>query len=45
MLSLYCSGPAAGGGHEASVAPQVATGAVLIEPERIMPHVRVEVFE
>lgn len=44
LMMLYCSGPAAGGGHRGSVTAQIATASVLIPRERIEPHVRVEVF-
>ena len=45
VMSLYCSGPAAGGGFRSSVTSQVQTASVLIPRERVEPHVRVEVFE
>jgi len=45
LLMLYCSGPAAGGGHRSSVTPQIATASILIPRERIEPGVRIEVFE
>jgi hypothetical protein len=41
VQSLYCSGPAAGGGHRFHVTPQIATASILIPRERIEPHVRV----
>ncbi|MEM9060625.1 MAG: acyclic terpene utilization AtuA family protein [Pseudomonadota bacterium] len=44
MMMLYCSGPAAGGGHRGSVTSQIATASVLIPRERIEPHVKVELF-
>ena len=43
MLSLLCSGPAAGGGWRGSVTRQVATGSVHVDPSDVQP--RVEVFE
>ena len=45
VMSLYCSGPAAGGGFRCSVTSQVHTASVLILRERVEPHIRVEVFE
>lgn len=42
VLSLYCSGPAAGGGVRQQVSSQVSTASVLIEPEKVLPHVRVQ---
>jgi len=42
VQSLYCSGPAAGGGVRQYVSQQVSTASVLIEPEKVLPHVRVE---
>lgn len=44
LMMLYCSGPAAGGGHRGSVTSQIATASVLIPRERIEPHVKIEVF-
>ena len=43
MLSLYCSGPAGGGGHMARVTPQIATGGILVPREMVEPFVTVEV--
>ena len=45
LMMLYCSGPAAGGGHRGSVTSQIATASVLIPRERIEPNVRIEVFQ
>lgn len=42
VLSLYCSGPAAGGGVRQHVSSQVSTASVLVEPEKVLPHVRVQ---
>lgn len=42
VLSLYCSGPAAGGGVRQYVSRQVSTASVLIEPEKVLPHVCVQ---
>ncbi len=42
VQSLYCSGPAAGGGVRQYVSQQVSTASVLIEPEKVLPHVRVQ---
>lgn len=41
VQSLYCSGPAAGGGYRCHVTPQMATASILIPRERIEPHVKV----
>lgn len=41
VQSLYCSGPAAGGGVRQYVSQQVSTASVLIEPEKVLPHVQV----
>ncbi|MEO1688701.1 MAG: acyclic terpene utilization AtuA family protein, partial [Pseudomonadota bacterium] len=35
VMSLYCSGPAAGGGFRSAVTPQVATASVLIPREAV----------
>ena len=42
VQSLYCSGPAAGGGVRQYVSHQVSTASVLIAPERVMPNVYVQ---
>ncbi len=42
VQSLYCSGPAAGGGVRQYVTQQVSTASVLIEPEKVLPHVQVK---
>ncbi len=39
------SGPAAGGGYRGSVTSQIATASVLIDRDRVEPHVRVEVHQ
>lgn len=41
VQSLYCSGPAAGGGYRFHVTPQIATASILIPRERIEPFVTV----
>lgn len=43
VLSLYCSGPAAGGGNRTSITAEIATASILVPRERIEPNVRVEV--
>ncbi|MEM6622534.1 MAG: acyclic terpene utilization AtuA family protein [Pseudomonadota bacterium] len=45
LMMLYCSGPAGGGGYRASVTSQIATASILIDRQRVEPHVRIEVFE
>ena len=45
VMSLYCSGPAAGGGYRFHVTPQIATASILVPREKIEPHVRVEVIK
>lgn len=42
MQSLYCSGPAGGGGYRCHVTAQVATASVLLPADAVMPHVRAE---
>jgi hypothetical protein len=42
VQSLYCSGPAAGGGVRQYVSHQVSTASVLISPEKVMPSVFVQ---
>jgi len=42
VQSLYCSGPAAGGGVRQYVSHQVSTASVLIAPEKVMPNVYVQ---
>ena len=44
VISLYCSGPAAGGGFRSSVTSQIATASILVPREKVEPNVRVEVF-
>jgi hypothetical protein len=41
VQSLYCSGPAAGGGVRQYVSQQVSTASVLINPEKVMSNVSV----
>ena len=41
VQSLYCSGPAAGGGYRFHITPQIATASILIPRERIEPRVEV----
>ena len=41
MMSLLCSGPAAGGGWRATVTPQIVTGSVRLDPSRVSPSVEV----
>ncbi|MEM7508671.1 MAG: acyclic terpene utilization AtuA family protein [Pseudomonadota bacterium] len=45
MLTLYCSGPAGGGGWRRHVTAQIATASILVPRERVEPNVRVEVLE
>lgn len=39
VLSLYCSGPAAGAGVRQNVTPQIGTASILVERERVHPKV------
>lgn len=39
VLSLLCSGPAAGGGWRQSITPRVDTASILVDRERIAPRV------
>ncbi len=41
LQSLYCSGPAAGGGFRGSVTEQMSSASVLVPRSAIEPHVRV----
>ena len=41
VLSLYCSGPAAGGGVRQYVSQHVTTASVLIDRDQVLPHVQV----
>ncbi|MGI9382876.1 MAG: acyclic terpene utilization AtuA family protein [Methyloligellaceae bacterium] len=41
VLSLYCSGPAAGGGVRQSVTSQISTASILIDRARVEHHVAV----
>ena len=41
VLSLYCSGPAAGGGYRRHVFEELATASILVPRERIEPHIRI----
>ncbi len=43
LQSLYCSGPAAGGGFRGYVSEQQATASILLPFGSVEPHVRVEV--
>lgn len=45
VQSLFCSGPAAGGGFRASLTAQVATSSVLVDRRLVEPHVRAELVE
>ncbi|MBX2855111.1 MAG: DUF1446 domain-containing protein [Rhodobacteraceae bacterium] len=40
VLSLYCAGPAGGGGYRRQVTQEVATVSALIPRDRIEPHIR-----
>lgn len=40
VLSLFCSGPAGGGGYRCSVTGQVNTASILVPREMVEPHVR-----
>ena len=40
MLSLYCCGPAAGGGFRQHLTDQVHTASVLVDRDRVVPRVR-----
>ncbi len=42
VLSLYCSGPAAGAGVRQWVGEQVSTASILIDRDMVEPHVRAE---
>jgi hypothetical protein len=42
VLSLYCSGPAAGGGVRQYVTEHVSTASILIERDQVLPHVKVQ---
>jgi hypothetical protein len=42
VLSLYCSGPAAGGGVRQYVSGQVSTASVLVDRKDVLQHVRAE---
>lgn len=39
VLSLYCSGPAAGAGVRQNVTPQIGTASILVDRERVHPKV------
>lgn len=39
VLSLYCAGPAAGGGVRQNVLPQVQTASILVDRDRVSPRV------
>jgi hypothetical protein len=43
VQSLFCSGPAGGGGFRASVTAQVSTSSVLVERALVDPHARAEI--
>ena len=42
VLSLYCSGPAAGGGVRQYVTEHVSTASILIDRDEVLPHVRAQ---
>ncbi len=44
VLSLYCSGPAGGGGYRRQIVPELATASILIPREHVEPHVTIEVL-
>ena len=41
LMSLYCSGPAAGGGFRQSVTDQIHTASILVDRDLVRPKVRV----
>ncbi|MEL7469172.1 MAG: acyclic terpene utilization AtuA family protein [Pseudomonadota bacterium] len=43
LMMLYCSGPAAGGGHRGSVTSQIATASILVPRNWVEPHVKIEI--
>lgn len=45
VQSLFCSGPAGGGGFRASVTAQIATSSILVERDLVEPNVRAELVE
>jgi len=45
LQTLYCSGPAAGGGFRSSLTPQIATASVLVPRQVMEGKVRIEVME
>ncbi len=42
VQSLYCSGPAGGGGFRHHLTEQVATASILVDKEQILPHIHIE---
>lgn len=42
VLSLFCSGPAGGGGYRCNVTGQVNTASILVPRDMVEPHVRAE---
>lgn len=42
VLSLFCSGPAGGGGYRCSVTGQVNTASILVPRDMVEPHIRAE---
>ena len=42
VLSLFCSGPAGGGGYRCSITGQVNTASVLVPRQTVEPHVYAE---
>lgn len=45
VQSLFCSGPAGGGGFRSSVSAQISTSSVLVDTKAVEPHIHVELVE
>ena len=45
VLSLYCAGPAGGGGYRRQVTPEVATVSALIPRTLVEPHIQVHMLQ
>ena len=44
VMSLYCCGPAAGGGGRGYVTPQSSTASILVERSKVDPNILVKMI-
>jgi hypothetical protein len=44
VMSLYCCGPAAGGGGRGYVTPQSSTASILVNRDTVEPHIQIKII-